>query len=90
MRSAWTNAMKNRHKGWLKNAREWAEEQAYNVDGIQWDKEDMAVIRGHHPPWIPEPFWHRMIDQVFFSLFWVCALPLFYTDLYVMVLTGVE
>jgi hypothetical protein len=46
----------------MRYAREWAEEQALQVDGIRWDKEDMDVIRGHHPPWIPEDFWHQLCD----------------------------
>ena len=32
----------------------------------------MFVIRGHHPPWILEPFWHQIIDQVFILIYDLC------------------
>lgn len=56
--------MHDRHRDWMRRARELAAAQALRLDGIVWDKKDMSVIRGHHPVWIPEEFWHQLIDEV--------------------------
>ncbi|KAJ9560117.1 hypothetical protein OSB04_005277 [Centaurea solstitialis] len=54
----------NRHREWMRNARKFAARQALELDGIEWDREDMSVIRGHHPIWIPAEYWHEMIDKM--------------------------
>ena len=68
----WTNVMHNRYRDWMRKVRDWVAEQALAIHGIAWDKEDMFVIRGHHPIWILEPFWHQIIDQVFIYI--LCGL----------------
>ncbi|KAJ9566446.1 hypothetical protein OSB04_002412 [Centaurea solstitialis] len=60
----WTNVMHNKWSDWMKDARDWAVNEALRLDGIQWNKEDMYVNRGYHPIWIPKEFWHQMIDEV--------------------------
>ncbi|KAJ9539492.1 hypothetical protein OSB04_032225 [Centaurea solstitialis] len=45
--------------------------QALELDGIEWDREDMSVIRGHHPIWIPAEYWHEMIDKVWSKPAWL-------------------
>ncbi|KAI3706794.1 hypothetical protein L6452_24765 [Arctium lappa] len=52
-----------RYKDWMKAARDWATEQAKQIDGVTWDRNDFSIIRPYHPPWIPEPYWHQMIEQ---------------------------
>ena len=64
--------------GWIK--REWAGERAHIIDGVVWDQEDMTIIRAHHPIWIPEPFWHQMIDQVFIFIFMWWLYSLFFIN----------
>ena len=66
---AWTTTMYNRFRDWMRKARAWAAERALQIHGIVWDREDMSVIRGHHPPWVPEEFWHQLCAQGFFIYF---------------------
>ncbi|KAI3747711.1 hypothetical protein L6452_10307 [Arctium lappa] len=35
-----------------------------------WDGEDFTRLRAHHPTWIPERFWHQMIDEVWDTECW--------------------
>jgi len=65
----------------MRKARAWAAERALQIHGIVWDREDMSVIRGHHPPWVPEEFWHQLCDQVFF--YNLCGLSILFV-LYIL------
>ncbi|KAI3718945.1 hypothetical protein L6452_19830 [Arctium lappa] len=55
--------LNNRYPDIMRDARQFSNAMALQIDGVQFDGQNYTVLAAHPPEWIRSKFWVQMIEQ---------------------------